>query len=289
MENVIAAKDVLSDLRKRLSEAGIEEAVAESYLFLEWICGIDKASFFADPDAGVPTDKVKRLWEMVDKRTQRVPLQYLMESCEFMGCPFYVDKRVLIPRQDTEILAEKVINILKQSDIPYPDILDMCTGSGALGISIAANVPNAYVTMSDSSKEALNTAMNNASINKVNKRCIFLLGDMFDALPEDKRFDLIVCNPPYIESAVIDTLATEVKDHEPRIALDGGPDGLAYYRIIAYYASEHLRSGGILALEIGSNQAGSVKRLLMKAGTYKNIRKYKDLAGLDRVLIAERI
>jgi HemK-like putative methylase len=143
--------------------------------------------------------------------------------------------------------------------------------------------------MSDASENALHTAMSNAGLNGVNRRCIFLIGDMFDALPEYKVFDLIVCNPPYIRSSEIETLSTEVKDHEPRMALDGGDDGLDYYRIIADHAGSHLRSGGILALEIGSDQAGNVKRLLMKSGAFTNIRKYKDLAGLDRVIIAERI
>ena len=131
--------------------------------------------------------------------------------------------------------------------------------------------------------------MNNAGINKVNRQCIFLLGDMFKALPEEKQYDVIVCNPPYIETKVIDRLSVEVREHEPRLALDGGDDGLDFYRIIADEASGHLRSGGILALEIGEDQAGAVKRLLMKSKVYTNIRKIKDLADLDRVIIAERI
>ncbi len=232
-------------------------------------------------------------FEVYDKRIHArltgTPLQYITGMQEFMGLPFRVNPSVLIPRQDTEVLVEKVIDILAESDVPHPDVLDMCTGSGVIGVSIADRVTNAYVTMSDASDDALHTAMSNAGLNGVNRRCVFLIGDMFDSLPEDKRFDVIVCNPPYIRTDVIPTLQPEVRDHEPREALDGGEDGLDYYRIIAEDASAHLKSGGILALEIGADQAGNVKRLLMKAGTYTNISKYKDLAGLDRVIIAERI
>jgi HemK-like putative methylase len=143
--------------------------------------------------------------------------------------------------------------------------------------------------MTDVSEEALHTAIGNAGLNGVNRRCIFLLGDMFDAIPEDKTYDIIVCNPPYIESDVIETLDVEVKDHEPRLALDGGSDGLDYYRIIADSASMHLHSGGTLALEIGADQASSVKRLLNKAKTYEGLRVVRDLAHLDRVITAERV
>jgi release factor glutamine methyltransferase len=130
--------------------------------------------------------------------------------------------------------------------------------------------------------------MSNAGLNEVNRRCIFLLGDMFAAIPDDKHYDVIVCNPPYIPSAVIDTLDVEVKDHEPRMALDGGRDGLDYYTIIADQAGMHLKSEGVLALEIGAEQATDVKRLLNKAKTYRDTRVVRDLANLDRVVIAIR-
>jgi HemK-like putative methylase len=142
--------------------------------------------------------------------------------------------------------------------------------------------------MADSSDEALHTAMGNAGINKVNKRCIFLVGDMFDALAESATYDIIVCNPPYIPTAEIDKLAVEVRKHEPLKALDGGEDGLDYYRVIADKASLYLKTGGILALEIGADQAADVKKLLNEANTYEGIRVIRDLAQLDRVIIATR-
>ena len=222
-------------------------------------------------------------------RIEGVPLQYIVGMQEFMGLPFRVNPSVLIPRLDTEILVEQVLDLIAGKGLRRPEILDLCTGSGAIGISIAAKIPDAIVTMTDVSEEALKTAMGNASLNEVSRRCIFALGNMFDAIPEDKVYDIIVCNPPYIESDVIDTLSVEVKDHEPRIALDGGRDGLEFYRVIANEASMHLRSGGTLALEIGSDQAVEVKRLLNRAKTWESTRTVKDLAHLDRVVLAERI
>ena len=154
---------------------------------------------------------------------------------------------------------------------------------------IAAGKPAAIVTMADISEEALRTAIGNAALNKVNRQCVFLRGDMFDALPVDREYDMIICNPPYIRTDEIDKLSIEVRDNEPRMALDGGKDGLDFYRNIAENAGMHLRGGGVLVLEIGSDQAGSVKRILGKAKTYTNVHKIKDLAGLDRAIIAERI
>ena len=156
-------------------------------------------------------------------------------------------------------------------------------------MTIAYKVPEAIVTMTDLSEDAIRTAMSNAELNEVNRKCVFLQGDMFDALPADRQYDMIISNPPYIETDVIDTLSIEVREHEPKMALDGGSDGLDFYRIIAEDASSHLRSGGVLVLEIGAEQAGSVKRLLMKNKAWDNIRKIQDLAGLDRAIIAERI
>lgn len=221
-------------------------------------------------------------------RIEGLPLQYIVGMQEFMGLPFRVNKSVLIPRLDTEIVAEQVLNIMESKDLQNGEVLDLCTGSGAIGVTVASKMPEATVTMTDVSEEALRTAMGNAGLNGVNRRCIFLLGDMFDAVPEDKTYDIIVCNPPYIKSDVIDTLDVEVRDHEPRIALDGGADGLDFYRVIANEASMHLRSGGMLVLEIGCNQAVDVKRLLNRASTYYPARVVRDLANLDRVIIAER-
>ena len=261
----------------------------EARTIMSYATGLGTAELITRAKELMRDDDFAEFEKRIYSRIEGVPLQYIVGMQEFMGLPFRVNPSVLIPRLDTEILAEQVLGIIEGKGLERPEVLDLCTGSGALGVTIAAKVPGALVTMTDVSEAALQTAMSNSGLNGVNRRCSFLLGDMFDAVPDDKLFDIIVCNPPYIESDVIETLDVEVKDHEPRIALDGGKDGLDFYRIIADKASMHLKSGGILALEIGCDQGVAVKRLLNRAKTYGNVRVVRDLAHLDRVVIAVRI
>jgi len=260
----------------------------EARTIMSYATGLGTAQLITKAKELMRDDDFAEFEKRIYARIAGKPLQYIVGMQEFMGLPFRVNPSVLIPRLDTEVLAEQVLGIIEGMGLERPEVLDLCTGSGALGVTIAAKVPGALVTMTDVSEEALKTAMGNAGLNGVNRRCSFLLGDMFEALPDDKLFDIIVCNPPYIESDVIETLDVEVKDHEPRLALDGGPDGLDFYRIIADKASLHLKSGGVLALEIGCDQGVAVKRLLNKAKTYRNVRVVRDLAHLDRVVIAVR-
>ena len=260
----------------------------EAKTIMSYATGLSSTELITRAKELMRDDDFAEYEKRIYSRIEGMPLQYIVGTQEFMGLPFRVNPSVLIPRLDTEILVEQVLGIIEGKELKSPEILDLCTGSGAIGISIAAKVPDAIVTMTDVSEEALQTAMSNAGLNGVNRRCVFLLGDMFDAVPEDKTFDIIVCNPPYIKSDVIETLDLEVKEHEPRIALDGGADGLDYYRVIAEEASMHLKSGGILALEIGCDQAVDVKRLINKATTFNPPRVVRDLMHLDRVIIAER-
>ena len=266
----------------------LENGKNEARIIMSYATGLGTAELITRAKELMREDDFTEYEKRIYSRIEGVPLQYIVGMQEFMGLPFRVNPSVLIPRLDTEVLADEVLKIIDQKGLKNPEVLDLCTGSGALGITIAAKVPGALVTLTDVSEEALHTAMGNAALNKVGRRCSFLLGDMFDAIPEDKQFDIIVCNPPYIKSNLIETLDVEVKDHEPRMALDGGKDGLKYYRIIADEASMHLRSGGILALEIGFDQAIEVKRLLNKAKTYDDSRVVRDLTHLDRVIIATR-
>ena len=261
----------------------------EAKIILSYATGLSNTEMITRAKELMRDDDFEEFEKRIYARIEGKPLQYIVGMQEFMGLPFRVNPSVLIPRLDTEVLVDEVLKLMKQMDMQSPEVLDLCTGSGAIGVSIAHRRPEASVTLTDVSEEALRTAAGNAGLNGVNRRCRFLLGDMFDALPEDKTFDVIVCNPPYIKSEVIDTLDVEVKDHEPRTALDGGEDGLDYYRIIAEEASMHLKSGGILALEIGADQAVDVKRLLNRAKMYEGVRVVRDLAQLDRVVIAERI
>ena len=266
----------------------LENGKNEARVIMSYATGLGNTELITRAKELMREDDFAEFEKRIYARIEGVPLQYIVGMQEFMGLPFRVNPSVLIPRMDTEILAEEVLKIIDQKGLKNPEVLDLCTGSGALGISIAAKVPGALVTLTDVSEEALHTAMGNAALNNVGRRCSFLLGDMFAAIPEDKQFDIIVCNPPYIRTDVIETLDVEVKDHEPRAALDGGKDGLDYYRVIANEASMHLRSQGILALEIGYDQAVDVKRLLNKAKTYEDTRVVRDLMQLDRVIIATR-
>ena len=266
----------------------IENGKNEARIMLSYATGLTQSELITKSKELMKNEDFEEYERCIQERLTGTPLQYILGMQEFMGLPFKVNSSVLIPRLDTEIVVEEAIRILREKDWAHPDVLDLCTGSGAIGVSIAALFPGSIVTMTDVSEKALRTAMSNASLNKVNRQCVFLLGDMFDALPADREYDMIISNPPYVRTKEIDRLSIEVREHEPKSALDGGKDGLDFYRIIAKDASMHLRSGGVLVLEIGEDQAGSVKRLLMKAKTWDNIHKIKDLAGLDRVIVAER-
>lgn len=267
----------------------IDNGKNEALMIMSYATGLTRTELITRGKELMKAEDFRVFEERIQSRLTGTPIQYILGMTEFMGLPFRVNDSVLIPRFDTETVVEEAVRAIGKTDWPRPEVLDLCTGSGAIGISVAARVPEALVTMTDVSEAALHTAMNNAGLNGVNRRCIFLLGDMFDAIPENKRFDVIVSNPPYIETDVIETLAVEVKDHEPRKALDGGRDGLDFYRVIARDASAHLKTGGYLVLEIGADQAGSVKRLLAAGRTFEDIHKVRDLAGHDRCIIARRV
>ena len=266
----------------------IENGKNEARIILSYATGLTQAEIITRSKELMDEEDFAEYERRIQDRLTGTPLQYITGVQEFMGIPIRVNRNVLIPRLDTEVVVEEALRIIEEKGWTRPDVLDMCTGSGAIGVAIAVKAEDSIVTMADISEEALKTAMSNASLNNVNRKCVFLLGDLFDALPADREYDMIICNPPYIRSAEIDRLSIEVRGHEPRLALDGGKDGLDYYRKIAEDAGSHLRSGGVLVLEIGYDQAGSVKRILGKARRYTDVHKVKDLAGLDRAIIAVR-
>lgn len=266
----------------------VENGKNEAQILFSYVSGMTKTDMILRRDEILREDDFIEYRRLIEKRLTGQPLQYLTKVQEFMGLPFKVSPAVLIPRLDTEVLAEKVIEIIRGLDIKNPRILDMCTGSGVLGVSIGHEIKDSKITLSDVSVDAINVAISNAQLNDVFNRCAFALGDMFNALGDNARFDVIVSNPPYIESDIIKTLQTEVKDHEPLLALDGGEDGLDFYRIIARDAAKYLDANGVLALEIGCDQGDAVKALLENTGNYVAVSVLKDLNGLDRVVIAGR-
>lgn len=264
----------------------------EALTIFTYVTGLTRSRMITQADAPMAAGLFSEYKRKINERKSGRPLQYIVGTQDFMGLQFRVNPDVLIPRMDTEVLVERIISIagnkIDKGSWNNAQLLDLCTGSGCIGISLAHRFPNVTVTLTDVSEKALATASENARINGVFTRCEFLLGNMFRAVQSGRKFSIITSNPPYIESNVIETLDTEVKDYEPRMALDGGKDGLDYYRVIAVDADRYLEDGGLLALEIGCDQAASVKALLQNTGRYQKIVTFDDYAGLNRVVIAQK-
>ena len=260
------------------------------YLLLE-VFHLSLASFLAmkgremPPDEGT-VERCREFMKLIELRAGRTPLQHLTGTQEFMGFEFLVNQHVLIPRQDTETLVELVLE--EQTD-REKSILDMCTGSGCIALSLALMGGYRHVAALDVSAKALKVAEQNRDRLLGGYQGVFELirSDMFCALEPDRTFDIIVSNPPYIPSRVIEDLEPEVRDHEPRIALDGSADGLTFYRILAEEGQNHLTKGGSIYMEIGYDQSEAVEGLFVSRG-YRDVRTFKDLAGQDRVVRAVR-
>lgn len=273
--------------RERLRRAGVPEADLDAWYLLEYVTRITRASYYMEPDREMTAKQCAQYEACLLRREQRVPLQHITGEQEFMGLTFRVDENVLIPRQDTEILVEEALEIIKQGDLPQSGgrlhILDMCTGSGCILLSVLhyAGCPADGVegTGSDLSAKALSVAEQNAGALGI--RAEFICGDLFDNI--HKKYSMILSNPPYIRSSEIDALQEEVRLHDPREALDGKEDGLYFYRRITARAREYLLPGGCLIFEIGYDQAEDVSALMCSAG-YTEVRVKKDQAGLDRVV-----
>lgn len=267
-------RDVLKMGEDELSAAGIPEAGLNAWYLFSWCFAMERSEYFLRSDTEMTEEGCRKYRELVALRKTRLPLEYITHETEFMGLPFYVDKHVLIPRQDTEILVEEV---LKES--VGKEVLDLCTGSGCIGISLAVLGNCRSVTLSDLSEEALQIARRNSEKNRAQVK--FVHSDLFDNIRG--QFDIIVSNPPYIPSQEIGSLMPEVRDYEPHMALDGDADGLLFYRSIIRESGSFLRERGILVFEIGYNQGLDVKILMERAG-FCEIEIKKDLAGLDRVV-----
>lgn len=267
----------------RLAEAGVPEAALDARLLLEHICGTDRNTLLVHGDREVDTDRYEKYVESIQKRAQRIPLQYITGEQEFMGLSFLVNENVLIPRQDTEILTEMVWKALK----PGMSILDMCTGSGCILISLLHLVPGCRGTGVDISEKALETAAENARrlLPAAGGNIQWLQSNLFQEV--EGTYDIIVSNPPYIATEVIKELMPEVREHEPASALDGAEDGLHFYRQIAGQAAAYLKPKGKLFFEIGYDQAEAVTGLIKESG-FQQIEAIKDYAGLDRAVWGSR-
>lgn len=256
-------------------------------ILLEHILNMNKYDLVINHLQEIDNYKIEEFKIGLNKIKNNIPIQYITNNQEFMKLNFYVDENVLIPQPDTEILVEKVINYCKNNfNNSQIKILDLCTGSGAIAISLAKYIENCEITATDISYKAIQIAKLNAEKNLVHKKINFIESDMFSNIPLNK-FDIIVSNPPYIETSVISTLDPEVQK-EPHIALDGGNDGLDFYRTIINNCNNYLTDIGLLFLEIGYNQKNSVIELIKKSNYFGNIECVKDLANNNRVIIASK-
>lgn len=267
-------EQVLRDGETRLKNAFIEDAKLDAWYLMEYCFHMNRVSFLLDKNKTVSKEKEEEYVGLIEKRSNHIPLQHLTGEQEFMGYSFYVNEHVLIPRQDTEILVEEVI-----SYVDGKKVLDMCTGSGCILISLSKEAELQKGIGADVSKEAIKIAKKNAQRNESN--VTFVCSNLFESIHE--KFDIIVSNPPYIESKEIEQLMPEVRLHEPKIALDGAEDGLYFYRKIIKKAKCYLEPDGRLFFEIGYNQGRAVS-LLMEEEGYQDIHIKKDLSGLDRVV-----
>lgn len=280
-------KEIYIAGKERLEAAGIEEASLDARLLLEYVCGTDRNALLVHGDRPVMEVQEHQYQELLKLRENRIPLQHLTGVQEFMGLPFFVNEHVLIPRQDTEILVEEVLKNLHDG----MRILDLCTGSGCILLSLLRYTNNCQGLGVDISPEALSIARKNAARllpesllqeeNADRAKLWLLESDLYERV--EGQFDVIVSNPPYIPTKVIETLMPEVREHEPWLALDGSEDGLLFYRRIIEGSRAHLKGGGMLFFEIGYDQGKAVSELMERAG-FIEVQVTKDYAGLDRVV-----
>ncbi|WP_167955814.1 peptide chain release factor N(5)-glutamine methyltransferase [Anaerosporobacter faecicola] len=269
---------ILKQAEKKLQSAGIEEAKIDAWYLAMECFSITKTDYYMNPNMEIPSEQYQTYQAMIQARAEHIPYQYLTHQQEFMGISFYVDENVLIPRQDTEVLVERAMKYANNADI-----LDMCTGSGCIIVSLGKLCETKSLTAVDISKKALEVAKKNASTVEV--PVTFIESDLFAKVTG--TYDMIVSNPPYIPTKVIEGLMPEVKEHEPMLALDGTEDGLHFYRILAKEAGNYLNKDGHILLEIGHDQGQEVKALLEDAG-FSEVQIIKDLPGLDRVVIGKK-
>ena len=264
--------------KNQLVIAGIEDASVDAWYLLEFVTGYDRMMYFLKVQEPLSKEQEEQYREYISVRKSHIPLQHITGVQEFMGLELCVNEHVLVPRQDTEVLVESVLKVLE----PGMSVLDMCTGSGCILISLLKMCEGVSGTGVDISEDALEVAIKNR--DKIGVDASLLQSDLFENVTG--KFDVIVSNPPYIRTSVIEELEEEVKLHDPFIALDGKEDGLYFYRKIVESSPAYLKKGGKLYFEIGHDQGEDVKNLMENAG-FSRVSVKKDLAGLDRVVFGE--
>lgn len=275
-------QELMEKGKQKLIENQIEEANIIARVLLQFVLALNRTELLMNQEQEVEEKKRQEYEKVIQKIIEGIPMQYITHKQEFYGMPFYVDENVLIPQPDTEILVEEVVNLAKNQQ---ENILDIGTGSGAIGIALASNITSANITISDISKKALEIAKKNAIENKVIQKIKLVQSNLFENI--EGTFSIIVSNPPYIETEIIKELPKQVQN-EPILALDGGKDGLTFYRKLVEEAPNYLRQGGYLCMEIGYNQKEDVLELLQNSPRYQHTYSKKDLSGNDRIIIAQK-
>ena len=273
-------QEAVKNGEKVLNLANVSDAKVDAWMLFEMACKVDRNFYYLHMDEDITAEQQKEYEIALKKRAEHIPLQYITGEQEFMGLKFKVNSNVLIPRQDTEVLVEEALKRIQ----PGMRVLDMCTGSGCIAVSIAKNVPHIEMHAVDISKQALNVAKDNAKLNEVSVE--FERSDLFDHVAG--KYDVIVSNPPYIPTSEIPKLMPEVGSFEPVEALDGKEDGLYFYRKIIAECKDYLNPDGMIFFEIGYEQGADVSALLQEAG-FSQVAVVKDLAHLDRVVFGKMI
>lgn len=258
----------------------------DAELLVAHALGCDRVKLYMELDRPWLDSELATARELLKRRRGFEPIAYIRGEREFYGRPFKVDRRVLIPRPDTETLVERALALLPTDR--EVRVLDLCTGSGAIGVTLAAELPLARVDATDISADALDVARDNALQLGVSERVTFHVGDLFDAVPANTTYDLIACNPPYIDHAERASLARDITDHEPALALFAEAAGLAFYRRLATDVSSRLVPGGVVLLEVGAGQAEQVIELLRAQPTLQDVCSHVDLGGVERVVEGKR-
>jgi release factor glutamine methyltransferase len=282
--------EILNQAVEKLRLAEIDRPRTNAELLLGAVLNKSKVDLYLDKNRILTSDEIEKFNQYMKERISHRPVQYIIGTVEFFGLEFKVDERVLIPRPETEILVE--VGIAQLVNKENPRIIDLGTGSGAIAISLAKNVKEAFVYAIDVSKDALDVAKENAARNKVGNQIEFLCGDLFEPL-KNKNFegqiDCVVSNPPYVSKDEFESLPGEIKDYEPIVALESEKDGLFFHKRIIEGSIFFLKQSGLLALEVAFDQAGKVADLIRQSDNYNNIEIIKDLSGIDRVVKAVKL
>lgn len=279
---MLKIKEIFLKYKNILKEKNFETYSLDIEVLLMEITKFSRAELYINTEYCLTESEFEKFEQFFNRRLKNEPIAYIIGKCEFMGIDFSLNSDTLIPRPDTEILVEKAIDIIKKNN--FKKCLDIGTGSGAIAISIAKYIKEIYITAIDINENAVLKATENAHKNDVLNKINFLQSDLFEKINE--KYDIIVSNPPYIKTSLIEELEENVKKYEPRRALDGGEDGLIFYEEITKKCKHFLNENGYIIYEIGYDQANYVKKIMLE-NNFKNIKILKDLAGLDRVVLGK--